>query len=137
MARPSSLLVKVSAVRVMRPARARASRRTSNCLRSAMVSRLGARSVWRLPVAREGTWASAEDGAEVAGLRGRGFGKGLRGCGVGGGEVALATGTVGVGGVAEVADDGAHAALLRFREGDHAVELRTAKCDLGFVAGPP
>ena len=78
-----------------------------------------------------------EDGAEVAGLRGGGRGEGLRGGGVGRAEVACTAGTMSVGGIAEVADDGGHAALLGFGEGGHAVELGAAEGDLGFVAGAP
>ena len=134
MVRPSSSLVKVSAVRVMRPARARASRRTSNCF---AIDAEGEVGVELAGGARRCVGEGGEDGAEVAGLRGGGRGEGLGGGGGGRAEVALAAGAVGVGGVAEVADDGGHAALLGFGEGDHAVDLGAAEGDLGFVAGAP
>ena len=52
------------------------------------------------------------------------------GGGVGGAEVAVAAGAVAVGGVAEVADEGGHAALRGFGEGDHAVDLGAAEGEL-------
>ena len=78
-----------------------------------------------------------EDGAEMARLLGRGRGEVLRGAGAGGAEVAFAAGAVAVCGVAEVLDDGGHAALLRLREGGDAVELGAAEGDLGVVSGAP
>ena len=74
---------------------------------------------------------------ELAGLFRSGRVEGLRGGGGGGAEVAEAAGTVRVGGVAEVADDGGHAALLGFGECDHAVDLGAAEGDLGLVGGAP
>ena len=75
--------------------------------------------------------------AELAKVFDVGRAEGLGRRGVGRAEVACAAGAMGVGGVAEVADEGGHAALLGFGEGDHAVDLGAAEGDLGVVAGAP
>ena len=125
---------KVSLVRVMRAARARASRRVSKSLRSLV--RL--RSVKSFPVLVErdsraeriwrrcffscwvGWWAAlAEPVAEGLQMSQR--------------PQAGAC----VGGVAEVTDEGGHAAGGGLGEGDHAVDLGAADGDLGFVGGLP
>jgi len=49
----------------------------------------------------------------------------------------VAAGAVGVGGVAEVADEGGHAALRGLGEGDHAVDLAAAELDLLLVTCLP
>ncbi len=71
-----------------------------------------------------------EDVLELAGLLCGGLAEGLRGGVLGGAEVAVAAGAQAVGGVAEVLDQGVHAALRRFGVGDDAVDLerRKASC---------
>ena len=68
---------------------------------------------------------------------GRGGAEGLGGGALGGAEVAVAAGAEAVGGVAEVLDEGGHAALGGFGVGDHAVDLAAAEGELLVVAGAP
>ena len=49
----------------------------------------------------------------------------------------MAAGAEAVGGVAEVLDEGGHAALRGFGEGDHAVDLAAAEGELLVVAAAP
>ena len=56
---------------------------------------------------------------------------------LGGAKVAAAAGAEAVGGVAEVLDEGGHAALRGLSEGGHAVDLLAAEVELGVVAGAP
>ena len=124
----------------MRPARVRASRRVSKILRSAagvLRSALVESSVWSLPVARVWPVEGAEDGAELAVFFGGGGAEGLGGGVLRGAEVAVAAGAEAVGGVAEVLDEGGHAALRGFGELDHAVDLVAAEGDLVVVAFAP
>ena len=76
----------------------------------------------------------ANDGGELAEVFGGG---GAEVGGIGGADVAVAAGAGAVGGVAEVADEGGHAAGLRLGEGGHAVDLRASEGDLGVVALAP
>ncbi len=78
-----------------------------------------------------------EDGAELAVLLRGGLAEGLCGGSLGRAEVAVAAGAKAVGGVAEVLDEGGHAALRSFGEGDHAVDLAAAEGELRVVAGAP
>ncbi len=94
-------------------------------------------SVWSLPVARDGAIESAKDGAELAVFFGGGGAEGLGGGVLRGAEVAVAAGAEAVGGVAEVLDEGGHAALRGFGELDHAVDLVAAEGDLVVVAFAP
>ena len=87
-------------------------------------------------MARDRRDEGGEDGAEVAVFRGGGWGRFARRR-LRGAEVAVAAGAEAVGGVAEVLDEGGHAALLGLGEGDHAVDLGAAEGDLGVVAGAP
>ena len=98
----------------------------------------GESSVWSLPVARGRVAVEgAEDGAEMAVLLLWWVAKGLRGGAFGGAEVAVAAGAETVGGVAEVLDEGGHAALRVSAKRGHAVDLGTAEGELGVVAGLP
>jgi hypothetical protein len=63
--------------------------------------------------------------------------EGLGGGSLGGAEVAVAAGAEAVGGVAEVLDEGGHAALRSFGEAGHLVNLGAAKGELFVVAGLP
>ena len=80
---------------------------------------------------------NGEDCAEVAIFGWCGVGVALRRSGVGRAEVAMAAGTAGSGAIAEVADQGGHAALRGLSEFDDAVELGAAVGELGFVSGAP
>ena len=79
----------------------------------------------------------AEDGEELAGLLRRGLAEGAGGGALGGAEVTVAAGAKAVGGVAEVLDEGGHAALGGLGEGGHTVDLAAAEGELLIVAGAP
>ncbi len=84
--------------------------------------------MWSLPVdLGVAVVEGAEDVAELAVFLLRGGAEGLGGGALGGAEVAVAAGAEAVGGVAEVLDEGGHAALRSFGEGDHAVDLAAAE----------
>ena len=79
----------------------------------------------------------AEDGGELAEVLGVGLAKALGGRGRGVAGVAMPAWTRAVGGVAKVADEGGHAAVLALGKRNHAVDLRAAECHLLVVAGAP
>ena len=88
-----------------------------------------------------GAWGrtveGAEDGAELAVFLCSGLAEGLGGGSFGRAEVAVAAGAEAVGSVAEVLDEGGHAALRSFGVASHGVDLGAAKGELSVVAGLP